>query len=95
MHSHTFTVAYGTPIHKYTHMYAFTCTLMGECTHTWIFRVAPVLSDPRTKDLLPHRMAVVTKCRRVSWDRLTEAAYGRNCCSALGPRSPKEQPGLG
>lgn len=33
-----------------------------------------VLSDPWTKDLLPHRMAAVTKCRRVSRDRLTEAA---------------------
>lgn len=62
--THTFTVTYGTHIHTHVCFHV----------HTWVFRVAPVLSDPWTKDLLPHRMAVVTKCRRVSRNRLTEAA---------------------
>lgn len=87
MHSHTHSQLH--MAHTYTHMYAFTCTLMGECTHTWVFRVAPVLSDPWTKDLLPHRMAVVTKRRRVSRDRLTEAAYGETVVQPWDPEVPR------
>lgn len=94
---HAFTIAYvqftvhPTP----SQSYAFICTLMNMSVHTCVFRVAPVLSDPWTKDLVRHRMAMVTQCKRAFRDRLTEAAYGRNCCSALETSSPKEQPGLG